>query len=88
MKTQLKFGLSQAKEYAPKWLINTTSLLALMIAAKHHLISELPLFNDAIKSLAMAWVDYILDTIQVLLAIAVIFSGEHKTSIHNDRTGH
>lgn len=88
MKTQLKFGLSQAKEYAPKWLINATSLIALIIAAKHHLIHELPLLNTHVKALTMAWVNYILDAIQVMLAIAVVFSGEHKHYKDDDGTGH
>lgn len=84
MKTKLKFGLSQAAEYAPKWMINTTSVLALLIAAKHHLINELPALSNELKPLIVAWTDYVLDTLQVLLALAVIFSGENKNKYNND----
>lgn len=78
MKHKLKFGLSQVNAYAPKWLINATSLLALFIAAKHQLLNGLPLLANEQKLIASAWVDYVLDAIQVLLAIAVMFFGERE----------
>lgn len=88
MKTKLKFGLSQSGQYAPKWLINTTSVIAIVIAAKHYLIDGLPIIDDDIKTIANAWTDYILDTAQVALAIAVIFFGEHTNNqSKDDRTG-
>lgn len=87
MKTKLKFGLTQAGQYAPKWLINTTSVIAIVIAAKHYLIDGLPILDDGIKAIVNAWTDYILDAAQVALAIAVIFFGEHTNNQLNDSTG-
>lgn len=86
MKSKLRFGLSQVNNYAPRWLINATSLVAIAIAAKHHLINGLPLLSEPGKQLAMQWTDYLLDSVQVLLAIGVIFFGEHKSEQY-DTTG-
>lgn len=86
MKRKLKFGLSQVNEYAPKWLINATSLLALVITAKHQILNGLPLLPDNTKLIVTVWVDYLLDIIQVLLAVAVIFSGEHNQKNTDDDT--
>lgn len=76
MKTKLKFGLSQMRSYAPKWLINSTSIIALIISAKHYLIQGLPGVDNAVKILAMQWMDYALNLAQVLLALGVIFTSE------------
>lgn len=84
METKLKFGLSQVNAHAPRWLVNITALLTLVITAKHHLVNGLPLLGDETKVIVTAWLDYILDTIQVLLAITVIFSGESKPQNDND----
>lgn len=78
MKTKLKFGLRQSVQYAPKWIINTTSVVALFISARHYLINELPGLDEQAKLLYSVWADYILNTLQVLLAFAVIFIGKHK----------
>lgn len=75
----LKFGLSQINSHAPKWLINTAAVLTLLIAAKHQLISGIPSLAEETKLMANAWFDYILDIVQCLLAIAVIFSAEDYT---------
>lgn len=83
MRLKLKFGLSQVNSYAPRWIINASSLIALAIAAKHHLINGLPVLSGEGKLLAMAWIDYLLDTVQVLLAIGVIFFGQQKTPGHD-----
>ncbi len=83
MRPNLKFGLSQVSSYAPRWIINASSLIALAIAAKQHLINGLPVLSGEGKLLAMAWVDYLLDTVQVLLAIGVIFFGQQKTPGHD-----
>lgn len=79
MKQELKFGLSQVKASAPGWMVNATSLLALAIAAKHYLIGNMPMVSQHAKLMAMEWVDYLLDLAQVLMAVAVIFTGKHKT---------
>ena len=78
MKTRLKFGLSQAGQYAPRWLVNTTSVITLLVAAKHYLVEGLPLLDEQAMQAVSAWVSYVLDICQVLLALAVIFFGEHK----------
>jgi|GEM_PF-6908033 len=81
---KLKFGLSQVNNHAPKWLINTTALITLLIVAKQGLVNELPVLSAEAKVVTMAWVDYILDALQCVLAIAVIFSGEQKP-LKNDQ---
>ena len=86
MRTKLKFGLNQVNRHAPRWLINTTSVIALVIAAKHHLINNIPVLPVHAKAVTMAWIDYVLDAVQVLLAVAVIFFGEHKNQ-GNDAAG-
>lgn len=78
MNKKLKFGLSQIGSHAPLWLVNLTSLLALLVAAKHYLIAGLPVDNEQLKIELMAWTNYILDGLQVLLAMTVIFSSEQK----------
>lgn len=76
---KLKFGLSQISSHPPQWLINTTAVLTLLIAAKHQLITGIPNLAEDAKLIATAWFDYILDIVQCLLAIAVIFSAEGNT---------
>lgn len=78
MKTDLKFGLSQSKQYAPKWLINTTSVIALFVSARHYLINEFPGLDEQSRLLFSNWADYLLTVLQVLLALAVIFTGTQK----------
>lgn len=83
MNNNLKFGLSQVKNRAPKWVVNTTSIVALLIAAKHYLIDELPGIASHTKLLLMGWFEYTLNIVQVLLALSVIFLGqeeEHDTA--------
>jgi len=84
MKTQLKFGLSQAGQYAPRWLVNTTSVITLLVAAKHYLVEGFPLLGEDARQAVAAWVSYVLDICQVLLALAVIFFGEHTKPVIND----
>ena len=84
MKTQLKFGLSQAGQYAPRWLVNTTSVITLLVAAKHYLVEGLPLLDEHAMQAVSAWVSYVLDLCQVLLALAVIFFGENTKPIIDD----
>lgn len=86
MKTKLKFGLSQVNNHAPKWIINTTSVIALLLAAKHYLIDGLPGVSDTTKKLVMAWLEYGLNLSQILLALAVIFIGQEQETNH-DTTG-
>lgn len=81
MKNKLKFGLGQAREYAPHWIINATSIVALIIAAKHYLIYSFPVASNVTKANIDAWVEYGLDIIQVLLALAVIFTGDNKRRV-------
>ncbi|MEZ5016977.1 MAG: hypothetical protein R2800_07980 [Flavipsychrobacter sp.] len=78
MNKRLRFGLSQVKNSAPKWVINTTSIVALLIAAKHYLIDELPGISVATKQLLMGWFEYGLNTAQVILALGVIFLGQEE----------
>ncbi|MCB0699394.1 MAG: hypothetical protein H6551_12845 [Chitinophagales bacterium] len=81
MNRKLRFGLSQVNTYAPKWLINTTSVVAILIAAKNYLIGGLPNVPHHIKVDIGSWFDYGLNTIQFLLAIAVIFVGGKNQDI-------
>ena len=83
MKTNLKFGLSQVRNHAPKWVINSTSIVALLIAAKHYLIDGLPGVADDTKLIVAAWFEYGLNIIQVLLALSVIFLGQVQESNHD-----
>lgn len=83
MKTKLKFGLSQVNNHAPKWVINTTSIIALLLAAKHYLIDGLPGVSNATKQLVMAWLEYGLNLSQILLALAVIFIGQEQDTNHD-----
>lgn len=83
MNTKLKFGLSQIGQYAPRWVINATSVIALLIVAKHHIIDGIPELSDALKASLNSWIDYVLDLMQVALAIAVIFFGEHRENKPN-----
>lgn len=85
MNTNLKFGLSQVNNHAPTWLINATSIVAILITAKHFLIDGLPGLEDETKLLAKAWFEYGLNIIQVLLALSVIFLGK-KEKTHHDST--
>ncbi len=80
MRTKLKFGLAEMKGYAPKWLINTTSVVAILLTAKHYLVQGLPSMTDEIKVITGLWVDYVLNVIQVVLALAVIFTSEKNAN--------
>jgi hypothetical protein len=86
MKTKVKFGLGQAMHYAPKWVINIMSVITLLLTAKHYLINDIPGLKADSKLLVMEWADYILNAAQVLLALVVIFSGEHKAQEDKDDT--
>ena len=86
MKTGLKFGLSQVATHAPRWLVHTASLVGLLTVAVHYLIDGLPVGRNEIKQQVILWVNYLLDVVQVALAIAVIFTGEQK-HIHHDTAG-
>lgn len=83
MKQNLKFGLSQISNYAPVWVVNATSVVVLIITAKHYLIYNLPITTEEVKLIMMTWADYILDVVQVLLAVVVIFSGLQNTNHHD-----
>ena len=84
MNNNLKFGLSQVRNRAPKWVINSTSIVALLIAAKHYLVEDLPGMTTEMKQLFMSWFEYGLNITQVLLALLVIFLGQEGT--HYDKT--
>ncbi len=86
MKTKLKFGLSQVNNHAPRWMIYATSIVALLLTAKHYLIDGLPGVTEETKVILMAWLEYVLNMAQVLLALAVIFVGQETQSNH-DTTG-
>lgn len=78
MNKKLRFGLSQVGEYAPKWLINTTSVMAILMTAKNYLVGGLPGVSQDVKIYIGLWFDYGLNIVQFLLAIAVIFVGQQK----------
>ena len=78
MKAGLKFGLSQVEANAPRWLVHTASLVGLLTVAVHYLVDGLPIGQSEIKQQVIVWANYLLDVVQVVLAIAVIFTGEQK----------
>lgn len=80
MKTNLKFGLAQVNNNAPNWLVYTTSIIALLLAAKHNLIDSLPGVEDSIKVHVQLWFEYVMNVVQVITALAVIFLGQDKDS--------
>ena len=73
MKNQLKYGLSAMKGYAPKWVINTSSVVALLITSKQWLITGMPFDMPELKEDILKWLNYFLEVVQVCLALAVIF---------------
>ncbi len=73
MSKQLKYGLSAVNGYAPKWVINTSSVIALIIASKQIIVTGLPIDVPELKSEILKWLDYVLEVMQVCLALAVIF---------------
>ena len=81
----LKFGLSQLSNHAPVWMVNTAAVLAVLIVAKHQLITDMPIANDIIKDRIAVWVDYVLDFAQVVLAVTIIFFGEKEEGNDNTR---
>lgn len=76
MKNNLRFGLQQVNNTAPGWIINTTAFVALLLVAKKYLVTDLPGISDVGRHLLSEWFDYILNVIQLILALAVIFTGE------------
>ncbi|MCB9047165.1 MAG: hypothetical protein H6550_13615 [Chitinophagales bacterium] len=76
---KLKFGSGQINEHAPKWMINAASVLTLLVVAKDNIVNGLPGIDHAMHQIVKAWADYLLDTLQLFLALAVIFTGEQKT---------
>lgn len=80
MKAQLRFGLSQINKHAPLWLVNATSIVALLLVAKPLLVTNLPITSELLKKELTDWTDYLLGLIQVLLAIGVILFGEQKAT--------
>lgn len=82
MNGKLKYGLAAISDYAPKWMVNSSSVVALLIASKHLLINGMPLDEPMLKSMILKWVNYGLEVVQVLLALAVVFvskKSEHDT---------
>ena len=81
---QLKFGLSQVRHSAPVWLQNGTAALALLIAAKPFLIAGIPGITTEVLQHVNAWADYVINTTQVLFALALILSGKKPEKFDTD----
>lgn len=77
MSKKLRYGLSTGalKGTPPKWLSMATAIVALLIVAKHQLIGDLPSGSEEFKLIVSAWYDYIMEVLQVIFALAVIFTG-------------
>lgn len=76
--SKLKFGLSQVNKNAPKWVQNGTAIVALLIAAKHYLIGGIPNIDPELKELATGWFEYVMNSVQIGFAVALIFMGVDK----------
>lgn len=83
MVQKLKFGLAQVSEHAPRWLVYTTSVVAILMVAKDQLVMNIPDVSIHTKKLFIGWANYVLDVLQLVLAIAVIFCGQNNQNDHD-----